>query len=449
MDEVARYRSRTPRSEAVHRRALATIPLGVESNFRFFDPYPIFIDHAAGTRMWDVDGHEYLDFAMCMGSLMVGHAHPSIVRAIERQGPNGIMYGMPNTLMIELAEELTSRFAIDRIRFTNSGTEATMHAMRVARGFTGRDRILKFEGAYHGAHDAALVTVKPPSGESGDASAPLSVPVGRGIPSAVVALTVAATFNNIESVVGAFARHKGEIAALILEPVMMNVGVVEPAQGFLQALRDVCTREGALLIFDEVKTGSKLAAGGAAEYYGVTPDLITIAKAFAGGGPVGAFGGRQDVMGLIERFEVFHAGTYNAGPLAVAAALAGLRDVLTPDVFPRVRALNGRLVDGYNDIIQRTGLDAHATGVGANGCIYFTRHPVRNYRDFLEYADAAQFWRYYFAMMNRGVIPTAQHHDEQWTISAVHTEADIEAHLAVFDEVAKTMATSRATSGAS
>ena len=448
MDEVARYRSRTPRSEAVYRRALGVMPLGVESNFRFFDPYPFFIQRAAGTRMWDVDGNEYLDYAMCMGTLMVGHAHPAVVRAIDRQASNGLVFGMPNPMMVELAEELTRRFRIDRIRFTNSGTEATMHAMRVARGATGRDRIVKFEGAYHGAHDAALISVKPPAGTSGAASAPLSVPVSQGIPSAVVPLTVAATFNDIDSVRGVFARHEGEIAALILEPVMMNIGVVQPEPGFLEALREICTREGALLIFDEVKTGSKLAAGGAGEYYGVKPDLITMAKSFGGGASIGAFGGRADLMQLIERHVVFHAGTYNASPIAVAAALGGLREVLTPDVFPRVRALNARLLDGYNTIIADTGLPAHATGIGANGCVYFTRERVRNYRDFLR-ADQDLFWRYYFGMLNRGVIPSAQHYDEQWTISAVHTEADIDAHLAAFGEVAQELSTSRVALGAS
>jgi glutamate-1-semialdehyde 2,1-aminomutase len=201
-------------------------------------------------------------------------------------------------------------------------------------------------------------------------------------------------------------------------------------------LRDICTKEGTLLIFDEVKTGSKLAPGGAAEYYGVTPDLITIAKSFGGGAPIGAFGGRADIMAAIERLDVFHAGTYNAGPLAVAAALAALREALTPEVYPRVRALNARLVAGYNGVIAETGLRAHATGVGANGCIYFTDAPVRNYRDFLR-IDKQLFWRYFFGMLNRGIIPGGQYFDEQWTISIAHTESDIDTHIAAFGEVAR------------
>ncbi len=424
------------------------MPLGVESNFRFLDPYPIFIERAAGTQVWDADGNAYTDYALCFGALMVGHAHPAIVDAVSRQAGQGMMFGMPNPAMLDLAEELTRRHKIDRIRFSNSGTEATMHALRVARGATGRERILKFEGAYHGAHDSALIAIKPPAGTSGDASAPLSIAASAGIPKALVPLTVAATFNDLDSVRGAFARHRGEIAALIMEPVMMNIGVCPPEPGFLEGVREICTREGALLIFDEVKTGSKLAPGGAAEYYGVTPDLVTMAKSFGGGAPIGAFGGRAEVMAVIDRHEVFHAGTYNASPLVVAAALAGLRKVLTPEVYPRVRALNEELVAGYNDTVARNSLPAHANGVGANGCIYFTTERVRNYRDFLR-ADKDLFWRYYFGMLNRGIIPSAQHHDEQWTISAVHTRADIQAHLTAFGEVAREMSTARVTLGVS
>ncbi|HEX2340779.1 MAG TPA: glutamate-1-semialdehyde 2,1-aminomutase [Vicinamibacterales bacterium] len=435
MDHLTRYQERTPRSRELQQRARRVLPLGVESNFRFFDPYPIYIDRAGGSRIWDVDGNEYIDYALAFGALMVGHAHPVVVRAIELQAARGLMYGMPHAPLVELAEVLTARHGLDMIRFTNSGTEATMHALRVARGATGRDAILKFEGAYHGAHDAVLVALKPRAGASGDAAAPLSVPASKGIPPEVSALTVAATFNDLDSVRSAIARARGGVAAIIVEPVMMNIGVVEPEPGFLEGLREICTREGALLIFDEVKTGSKLAPGGAAEYYGVKPDLVTMAKSFGGGAPIGAFGGSRAAMRAIEEFEVFHAGTYNAGPVPVAASLAALKEVLTPDVYPHVRALNTRLIDGYNRIIAERGLEAHATGVGANGCVYFTRRPVRNYRDFL-HADAEMFWRYFFGMLNRGIIPCGQFYDEQWTVSVAHSEADIDAHLEAFAEVA-------------
>ncbi|MGH9315322.1 MAG: aspartate aminotransferase family protein [Vicinamibacterales bacterium] len=435
MDHLTRYQERTPRSRELQQRARRVLPLGVESNFRFFSPYPIYIDHAEGPRVWDVDGNEYLDYALGFGALMAGHAHPLVVRAIARQAARGLMYGMPHQPLVELAELLAARHGLDMIRFTNSGTEATMHALRLARGVTGREMILKFEGAYHGAHDAVLVALKPPAGASGEAAAPLSVPASKGIPSAVSALTVAATFNDLESVRNAMARHRGAFAAVILEPVMMNIGVVTPEPGFLEGLRKICTLEGTLLIFDEVKTGSKLAPGGAAEYYGVKPDLVTMAKSFGGGAPIGAFGGTRAAMRAIEDFGVFHAGTYNAGPIPVAASLAALKEVLTPDVYPRVRTLNARLIDGYNRVIADRRLDAHATGVGANGCVYFTRRPVRNYRDFL-HADADAFWRYFFGMLNRGIIPCGQFYDEQWTISVVHSEADIDAHLEAFAEVA-------------
>ena len=436
MTELDTYTQRTHRSHDLQQRGTHSMPLGVESNFRFFEPYPLFIDRASGSRVWDADGNEYTDYALSFGALMVGHAHPAVIRAIERQASRGLMFGMPNAMMLELAEELRRRFQIDRIRFANSGTEATMHALRVARGATGRTRILKFEGAYHGAHDAVLVALKPAAGTSGGRTRPLSIVASKGIPEEVSRLTLAATFNDIDSVRGAFEEYPGEIAAVILEPIMMNIGVCEPLPGFLQALRDLCTAQGAVLIFDEVKTGSKLAAGGASEFYGVKPDLVTMAKSFGGGLPIAAFGGRAELMASIERFEVFHAGTYNAGPLAVAGALAALKEALTPDVFPRVRELNKKLIDGHNRIIADTGLPAHATGVGANGCIYFTREPVHNYRDFLR-VDKQMFWQYFFGMLNRGIIPGGQYYDEQWTISIAHTAADIEAHLAAFGEVAK------------
>ncbi len=432
------YFERTPASRALVERGGRVMPLGVESNFRFFDPYPLFIDRGAGARIWDADGREYLDFALCFGALMTGHAHPAVVRAVSEQAARGLLFGMPHAPMLQLAELLAARHRLDRLRFANSGTEATMHAIRLARGFTGRDKLLKFEGAYHGAHDYALVSVKPKVEASGPLETPASVPASLGIPAAVAALTVVATFNDLASVQSAFRRHPSEIAALIVEPVMMNIGVCEPDPGFLAALRAICTREGALLIFDEVKTGTKLAAGGAAEFYGVVPDLVTIAKSFGGGASIAAFGGRADVMDAIGRFDVFHAGTYNASPLAVAVALAALRDVLTPDACARARRLNRRLVDGYSRIIGASGLAAHATGIGANGCIYFCRERVRNYRDFLR-VDRDAFWRYYFGMLARGIIPMGQYYDEQWTISVAHTESDIDAHLAAFEAVAQEM----------
>jgi glutamate-1-semialdehyde 2,1-aminomutase len=429
------YIERTPASRALGERGRRTMPLGVESNFRFFEPYPLFLDRGAGARVWDADGREYLDFALCFGALMTGHAHPAIVRAVATQAEQGLLFGMPHASMLDLAELLAERHRLERLRFANSGTEATMHAIRVARGFTGREKIVKFEGAYHGAHDYALVSVKPPAGASGPIGAPASVPASTGIPDSIAALTIAATFNDRSSVESAFERHRGGIAALIVEPVMMNIGVCQPEPGFLEALRAICTREGALLIFDEVKTGTKLAAGGAAEYYGVAPDLVTIAKSFGGGGSIAAFGGRAEVMAVIERLDVFHAGTYNAAPLAVAAALAALREVLTPDACARARSLNRWLIDGYTRIINAAGLAAHATGIGANGCIYFCREPVRHYRDFLR-VDKQAFWRYYFGMLERGVIPGGQYYDEQWTVSVAHTDADIDAHLAAFESVA-------------
>src|SRR3989449_98803 len=319
------------------------------------------------------------------------------------------------------------------------GTEATMHAVRLARAATGRDKIIKFEGAYHGLHDSALVSVKPHAPEFGDVSNPEQVPAGLGVPKASVANVLVATFNDLATVERRFRENPGEIAAIILEPILMNVGLCLPQSGFLQGLREIATKNGALLIFDEVKTGAKLGWGGASEYFGVAPDMICLAKSIGGGFPLAAFGTHRSVMDLISQHKVFHGGTYNTNPVSMAAGLATFREVLTRENYAHVDKLSKKLVEGYRKTISKTGLQAYIAEAGANGALMFYPQEIRNYRDWTT-IDIDLWRQYWFGMVNRGVMAQPYWWDEQWTISVQHTEADIEKHISAFEDIAASLA---------
>jgi glutamate-1-semialdehyde 2,1-aminomutase len=436
--ELERYRAQNKKSHAMYERAEKILPLGVSSNFRTFEPFPLYIQRAEGSKMWDVDGREYVDFSMCFGALMVGHSNPAMVKAVAQAAGEGTLYGMPHDREVRAAELIGERFHLEQVRFTNSGSESTMHALRMARSYTGRDKVLKFEGAYHGGHDTALVSVKPPKSKLGSLKHPKSLAVGHGIPEGTVQNTIVAQWNDIESVRDALQKNDNEVAALILEPVMMNVGVLAPRDGFLQELRALCNEFGVLLIFDEVKTGAKLAWGGAQEWYKVTPDIVCLAKAIGGGLPLGAFGARRELMNEIGQFRSFHAGTYASNPLATTACITALADVLTREIFTRATALGNALAEGHNHIIQKYGLNACAVNVGVNGTVFWRKTPPTNYREWLD-QDFDAFWRYWHMNLNRGVIPQAQCYDEQWTVSALHTDKDVYRMLEVFDEIAREM----------
>jgi glutamate-1-semialdehyde 2,1-aminomutase len=437
--EIDTYEKRTPGSRKAHKRAEERLPLGVASNYRAYDPYPIFVRDGKGGNIHDVDGNEYIDFNLCFGALMAGHCNPVVIRAVQEKLGTGTMFGMPHDLERELAEEICKRFPVEMVRFSNSGTECTMHAVRLARAATGRDRIIKMEGGYHGLHDSALVSVKPKAEEVGDANYPASVPAGTGITKATLQNTLVAQFNDVAGVERLFAKYPGEIAAIIVEPIMMNVGILMPDEGYHQELRDITKKNGALLIFDEVKTGAKLARGGACEYFGIKPDIVCLAKSIGGGFSLAAFASTRKVMSLISDHKVFHGGTYNTNPVAMAAGLATFREVLTPAAYEHVNRLNKKLLDGYNREINKTGLKAYVVGAGSNGTLMFAPRPIHNYRDWLKIDS--ELWRHYwFAMVNRGVMAQPYWWDEQWTVSVAHTEADVDRHLGVFAEVAPALA---------
>src|SRR5438270_4644624 len=324
-------------------------------------------------------------------------------------------------------------------RVGHSATDDTMHAIRLSRSATARDKIVKFEGAYHGLHDSALVSVKPHAPDYGDIHAPTSVTGGLGVPKSAIANVVIATFNDLATVERRFKENPGEIAAIILEPILMNVGLCMPKPGFLKGLREICDKNGALLIFDEVKTGCKLGWGGASEYFGVRPDMICLAKSIGGGLPLAAFGTSKSVMDLISQHKVFHGGTYNTNPVSMAAGLATFREVLTRANYTHVERLSKKLTDGYREIVSKSGLQAYVISAGANGALMLYPDEIRNYRDWIT-VDTDLWRHYWFAMVNRGVMAQPYWWDEQWTISVQHTDADIEKHIAAFADVAPALA---------
>ena len=437
--EIEIYQKRTPRSREAHKRATDRLPLGVASNYRAYDPYPLFVRDGKGGRIHDIDGNEYIDFNLCFGALMAGHCHPAVVRAVQEKLGTGTMFGMPHDLEWELAEEICKRFPVEMVRFSNSGTESTMHAVRLARAATGRDRIIKMEGGYHGLHDSALVSVKPKDTEVGDPNFPNQVPGGLGITKATLQNTLIAQFNDPAGVERLFAKYPGEIAAVIVEPIMMNVGILLPDSGYHQALRDITKKHGSLLIFDEVKTGAKLARGGACEYFGIKPDIVCLAKSIGGGFSLAAFASTRQVMNFITDHKVFHGGTYNTNPVAMAAGLATFREVLMPAAYEHVNRLNQKLVAGYKKQLENTGLSAYVVSAGSNGALMFAPRPIRNYRDWLK-VDSDLWRHYWFAMVNRGVMAQPYWWDEQWTISVAHTDAEIDRHIEAFAEVAPALA---------
>src|SRR5438045_4902168 len=319
--EIDTFVRRTPKSGEAHKKNLKRIPLGVASNYRAYDPYPIFVKEGQGSHFRDLDGNDYLDHNLCFGALMAGHCHPAAMKAVEKRLSTGTMFGMPHDMEWELAEEICQRFPVEMVRFGNSGTEVTMHAVRMARAFTGRDKIGKCEGAYHGLHDSDLVSVKPHAPDFGDINAPTSVPGGMGVPKSTLENVLISTFNDLKTVELRFKENPGQIAAIILEPILMNVGLCMPEPGFLEGLRDIATKNGALLIFDEVKTGAKLGWGGASEYFGVAPDIICLAKSIGGGLPLAAFGTHKSVMDVCLQPKVFNASTSNTRPGSSASVL--------------------------------------------------------------------------------------------------------------------------------
>jgi glutamate-1-semialdehyde 2,1-aminomutase len=434
-EALAEFERRTPRSGQIWRQATAWTPLGVHSNYRYLEPYPFFASRAQGVHLWDADGNEYLDFNMGFGALQSGHAHPKIVAAQREQLERGTVYGYEWEHTPEAAETICRRYNMGQVRFSSTGLEATHHASRIARAVTGRKFLLKFEGTYHGSHDTLLVGVKPRPELAGSAESPNSVPASPGILPETASHTLIAPFNDLEATRAIAKAHPKELAAVITEPIPMNMGFVLPEEGFLAGLRELCDEVGALLIFDEIKTGTKYYRG-ATGRFGVRPDLMTLGKSIACGVPISAIAAQAGVMDNIGPRKIAHAGTYNSNPLSVATCLATFRHILTEDGLDRSARLGQKLAKGYTEILRDAGVTGFVSADGVSGSVYFSDHPVRDWRTFLT-VDGERSMLYFYSAINRGLIPAGTGPDEQWTLSVVHTEADVDRHLEVLTSFAE------------
>jgi glutamate-1-semialdehyde 2,1-aminomutase len=411
-----------PRSTDIFERGKKTLVGGVDSPVRAFRAVggtPLVIDHALGTRLYDVDGREYLDYVCSWGALILGHAHPDVVAAVSEQAGRGTSYGMTSPLEIELGEKITRAVpSAEMVRFVSSGTEAAMSAVRLARAFTERDLVIKFEGCYHGHSDGFL-------SEAGSGLATLGIAACPGVPEAFARLTLNTPYNDLASVENLFRQHAGKIAAIIVEPVAANMGVVEPAPGFLQGLREISEREGALLIFDEVITGFRMAYGGAQAVYGIDPDLTVMGKIIGGGLPVAAYGGKRHIMERVAPLgPVYQAGTLSGNPLAMRAGLATLPKLEAPGFYDAVNRRTQRLAEGLRDALKEAGVAGQVNVAGSLLTLFFCEQPVRNYGD-AKKSDTKKFAKFFQEMLERGIfLPPSQY--EALFVSAAHTDADID-----------------------
>jgi glutamate-1-semialdehyde 2,1-aminomutase len=430
------FRNRTGASAQTYARAVEVMPNGVPSSFQANDPWPVYVVRGHGTRVWDVDGNEYVDFHNGFGVMCIGHANLEVGAAVKARVDEGTHFAAPTEGSIAVAEELTRRFGLPQWRFTNSGTESTMDAVHLARGATGRDLLLKIEGSYHGHHDAVMVSVYPPLDALGDRDEPVSVPYGAGYPRALTDLTRSVPFNDADALEAVLERIGDQVAGLIMEPAMMNINIIPPREGYLERVRELTATHGVKLIFDEVKTGATISAGGATRRFGVTPDVVTLAKATCGGYPGGAVGMSEELAAIVADGTVHQYGTFNGNPLVMAAAEATLTRVLTEEAYEKLESSNLKLLDGCQRIIDEQGLPAYTEGLGAKGCVIFSAERMYEYRDYLTKVDgelSTLAWLYH---MNSGIFMTPGV-EEEWTLSIAHTDADLERYLETFETFAR------------
>jgi glutamate-1-semialdehyde 2,1-aminomutase len=436
--ELEQLNARTEGSAAMYERASRSLSGGVASSYQLRDPWPIYLVSGEGPSVTDVDGNRYWDFHNGFGSMVQGHANPEIVEALRVRAPLGTHFAAVTEDTVAVAEDLAARWGLERWRFVNSGSEATMDAIRIARALTGRDTIVKIFGSYHGHHDGVMVSIGVPYDEIGDRDDLASLPYGAGIPKAVSDLTIAVPFNDAPAMERRIERLFSEgrpPACVIMEAAMMNLGVVLPEPGYLEAVRELTERLGVVLIFDEVKTGLAIAAGGATERFGVKPDMVTLAKTLGGGLPSGAIGGTERAMSVVEDGSVYQVGTYNGNPLTMAAARASLERVLTPPAYKHLDALNDRIVGGCQEVIERYRLPGYPVGIGSKGCVTFSPQRIVDYESFKANQDVGVTELAWLWNMNRGIYMTPGR-EEEWTLSVTHTDEAIDDYVRVFAEMA-------------
>jgi glutamate-1-semialdehyde 2,1-aminomutase len=424
------------KSEELFKAAQKVIPGGVNSPARAFrgvGGQPLFIDRAEGAFIWDADDNRYIDYVLSWGPLILGHANPEVVEALQLAAKRGTSFGAPTALEVELAELVCELVpSADQVRLVNSGTEATMSVLRLARAYTGRDKIIKLQGHYHGHADFLLV-------QAGSGVATLGLPDSPGVPKGAAQDTLTAPFNDLGAIETLFKKFGDEIAGIILEPVAGNMGVILPLQGYLAGLRELCTKHGALLIFDEVMTGFRVALGGAQEYYGVTPDLTALGKVIGGGLPVGAYAGRREIMQTVAPAgSMYQAGTLSGNPLAVTAGITTLKKLKEPGVFENMVAGATKVREGVAAAAEAAGVPIYPTQAGTMFCFFFSEQPVTNWES-ASASDTKRFARFFHAMLERGIyFPPSQF--ESWFFSTAHkTEAivaTIQAAQTAFVEIA-------------
>jgi len=409
------------RSARLFEEAKRFIPGGVNSPVRAFKAVggtPPFIERAKGSRVWDVDGNEYIDYVASWGPMILGHAHPQVIEAVKEAAEKGTSYGAPTAPEVEMARMICSALpSVEMVRMVNSGTEAVMSAIRLARAFTGRNKVVKFAGCYHGHADGLLV-------RAGSGATTLGVPDSPGVPEGYASLTLIAPYNDLEALRALMKEHRGEVACVVVEPVAGNMGVVPPEEGFLEGLRRVCDEEGCLLIFDEVITGFRVGWSGAQGLYGVEPDLTCLGKIIGGGLPVGAFGGRREVMERLAPVgDVYQAGTLSGNPVAMAAGLKTLQILKEKDPYGRLEEMTSYLCEEASKIARSLGLDLFFSRVGSMFTVFFTPGPVRDYES-ARRSDTAAYSRYFWTLLREGIY-VAPSQFEVAFLSTAHTEQDL------------------------
>jgi glutamate-1-semialdehyde 2,1-aminomutase len=426
----------TTRSAELFQQASRCIPGGVNSPVRAFKGVggtPVFFVRGSGAYLWDEDGNQYIDYVGSWGPMILGHAHPKVIAAVKETAERGLGFGAPTGIEIEMAELLCRLVpSIEKVRMVSSGTEATMSAIRLARGFTGRDKIVKFEGCYHGHADSLLV-------KAGSGALTLGVPTSPGVPAGIAEHTLTLEYNSIEQVRQAFSQWGHELACVIVEPVAGNMYCVPPVTGFLEALRELCTKHGAVLIFDEVMTGFRVALGGAQSLYGIRPDLTTLGKVVGGGLPVGAFGGRADIMNRIAPDgPVYQAGTLSGNPVSLAAGLATLKELTRPGFFDELSAKTSRLAQGLAERAKRTGVPLTTQAIGGMFGIFFTEEKAVTSFAQVMACDVERFKKFFHGMLREGVYlaPSAF---EAGFVSAAHSERDLTETLDKAEQVLATL----------
>ena len=433
--------ARSARSAELFDRACATIPAGVNSTARAswsgWDPYPLFVDRGEGAYLFDVDGNRYIDYLLGLGPMILGHRPPKVTAAVVEQIQNrGTVFALPTAQEALLAQKIISAVpSIDQVRLCNTGTEAVIYAIRLARAFTGRAKVIRFEGMYHGFSDGVYWSKHPQIDEAGPDQRPIAVAQGPGLSKAAGEELIILPWNDVEALRSAVAREGGSVAAILTEPVMCNTGCILPEPGYLKAMREIADSRGIVLIYDEVITGFRLGLAGAQGVFGIRPDISVFAKGLGGGFPVAALGGRRDIMKLVADGTVSMAGTYSANGIAVAAANAALDELIKPGKFEALFARCTRFYDGLSEIFVRHGLPAYVVGLGPVLQVWFAERPIRNYRDAARYANHDIFRRWWEGMLERDVLfhPGAF---ENLFVSFAHSEQDIDYTLAAAEQVA-------------